>query len=118
MRRDFLKLCTLIGLGFACLGGLALLARAADADDKAALEVGRKVLAVQRALANPKAPDAIKAITALGHDSRHYVMVRGWLVQELAGVKSIAEAQRGKAPAELAGRIAFLQKAVRAIDLE
>lgn len=33
MRRDFLKCCTLAGLGFACPGGLASLARAATKDD-------------------------------------------------------------------------------------
>jgi hypothetical protein len=33
MRRDFLKLCSLAGLGFACPGGLASLARAAAKED-------------------------------------------------------------------------------------
>ena len=89
-----------------------------SASDQTAHDLGRKVFAVQQALKNPKAPGAMKAITDLGHDSRYYVMVRGWLVQELAGAESIRDANREKAPAELRERIDFLHKAIRAIDLE
>ena len=80
--------------------------------------IGRKVLAIQHALKNPSAPDSMKAVTELGHDSRYYVIVRGWLSQELAGCQSINDAHRGQVPKELTERIAFLRKAIRAIDLE
>lgn len=131
MRREFLKICLLAGLAFARPGGWTSPLRAAEDEgakpisappslkvDKAAQELGRKVLAIQRALQNPKAPGAIKAVTELGHDSRYYVMVRGWLTQELAGAQSIRDANRGQVPRELTERIAFLHQAIRAIDLE
>lgn len=131
MRHDLLKLCALLGLGYACAIGMTSFLQAAESedakptkagplngDDLAALELGRKVLAIQRALKNPSAPDAMKAVTDLGHDSRYYVIVRGWLSQELAGCQSILDAHRGQAPKEMTERVAFLRKAIRAIDLE
>jgi hypothetical protein len=106
-------------------------ARAADGDaakapavdeasgkEQSERDLGIKVLAVQKAIRNPKAPGAMDAITALGRDSRYYVMVRGWLVQELAGAESIRDANRKEIAAELRERIDFLHKAIRAIDLE
>lgn len=86
--------------------------------DAEALALGRQILAVQRALGDPDKPESLKAVTALGTDSRHYVMVRGWLVQLLAGDESIAEAAGGKPAEAVAARIRFLRKAIRAIDLE
>lgn len=89
-----------------------------DPADREALELGRRVLAVQAALADPEAPDALAAISALGLDSRHYTMVRGWLMQQLLGDLSIAEANPGDIPPRIEQRIEFLQRAIRAIDLE
>lgn len=86
--------------------------------DAEALALGRQILAVQRALGDPDKPESLKAVMALGTDSRHYVMVRGWLVQLLAGDESIAEAAGGKPAEAVAARIRFLRKAIRAIDLE
>ncbi len=86
-----------------------------SSEDAEALALGRQILAVQRALGDP---ESLKAVTALGTDSRHYVMVRGWLVQLLAGDESIAEAAGGKPAEAVAARIRFLRKAIRAIDLE
>ena len=83
-----------------------------------ALELGRKVLAVRQAIANPQTPGAMEAVTALGLDSRHYVMVRGWLTQQLAGDQSILDASKENTPKAVKDRIAFLHKAIRAIDLE
>jgi len=91
---------------------------ALDAADREALALGRKVLAVQTALADPEAPDALAAISALGLDSRHYTMVRGWLMQQLLGDLSIAEANPQAIPPKIERRIEFLQRAIRAIDLE
>ena len=45
-------------------------------------------------------------------------MVRGWLAMQLRGDKSIAQALNGDVSPQIAARIAFLQKAIRAIDLE
>lgn len=86
--------------------------------DAEALELGHRVLAVQDALRNPGAPGSMDAVLALGHDSRHYVMVRGWLVQRLQGARSILEAGRDTPRPDLDKQIAFLEKAIRAIDLE
>ncbi len=121
MRRDFLHLCIAAGAGFVTWAASTLPARAADdagGRDQSARDLGIKVLAVQKALRHPKAPGAMDAITALGRDSRYYVMVRGWLVQELAGAESIRDANREVIAAELRERIDFLHKAIRAIDLE
>ena len=80
--------------------------------------LGQKVLAVQHAIANPDLPDSMPAILALGHDSRYYVLVRGWLVEKLRGDQSIATAMGYEMPPELEKRIQFLEKVIRAIDLE
>lgn len=87
-------------------------------EDRTALELGRKVLAVREAIQNPKSPNAIKAVTDLGHDQRHYVMVRGWLSYQLQGDTSILKAAKERTRDEVKDRIGFLKKAIRAIDLE
>jgi hypothetical protein len=83
-----------------------------------ATQLGQQVLALRAALHNPDAPDAMRAVTSLGLDSRHYVMVWGWLSQQLQGDRSIADAASGKVSPELERRIDFLERAIRAIDLE
>jgi len=88
------------------------------AEAREAMELGRKVIAVRQAIANPQTPGAMEAVTALGHDSRYYVMVRGWLTQQLAGDQSILDASGENTPKAVKDRIAFLHKAIRAIDLE
>lgn len=86
--------------------------------DEEALWLGYKVLAIQASIQNPNAPHAMEAITELGTDSRYYVMVRGWLSQQLQGDTSILEASKDGGRAEIRERVAFLKKAIRAIDLE
>jgi len=88
------------------------------AEAREALELGRKVLAVRQAIANPQTPGAMESVTALGLDSRYYAMVRGWLTQQLAGDQSILDASGENTPKAVKDRIAFLHKAIRAIDLE
>ena len=89
-----------------------------ETDDQAALELGRRVQAVREAIQHPEAPDALQAITDLGHDQRYYVMVRGWLLYQRQGDMSIADASRGQTPGHIRTRIRFLDRAIRAIDLE
>jgi len=89
-----------------------------EIDDPAALELGRRVEAVRKAIQHPEAPDALQAITDLGHDQGYYVMVRGWLAYQRQADKSIVEASRGQAPEHIRTRIRFLDQAIRAIDLE
>jgi hypothetical protein len=87
-------------------------------EDQEALELGRKVLAVQRALEHPQEAGSLDAVKALGLDSRYYVMVRGWLSEKLRGDQSIRDTSKEKTPQKIKDRIAFLEKAIRAIDLE
>ena len=87
-------------------------------EDETARELGRKVIAIQRALENPQAPGSLEAVTALGHDSRYYVMVRGWLSQVLSADSSIRDASKEGTPQKIKERISFVEKAIRAIDLE
>ena len=86
--------------------------------DEHALWLGHRVLAVAAAIRNPDAPDGIEAVLELGLDSRYYVMVRGWLVAQLRGDMSIVRARNGDVSPQIAARIAFLEKAIRDIDLE
>jgi len=83
-----------------------------------ALRLGRKVLAVRAAIRNPRDPTAMEAIMDLGTDSRYYVMVRGWLMMQLQGDMSILDANQGEVRPEIRARVEFLNKAIRAIDLE
>ncbi len=89
-----------------------------SAEDRAPLELGRKVLAVEQALQDPRRPDAMKVVTDLGLDQRYYVMVRGWLSYQLQADMSILDANRERTPSQVKNRIEFVQKAIRAIDLE
>lgn len=86
--------------------------------DEEALWLGHKVLAIKASIQDPNAPHAMRAIMELGTDSRYYVMVRGWLSQQLQGDTSILDASKNKVRPEIRERIEFLQKAIRAIDLE
>lgn len=87
-------------------------------EDQAAMQLGRRVAAVRKAIQYPDAPRSLEAITDLGHDQRYYVMVRGWLAFQLQGDMSIVEASRGQVPEHVSARIRFLNRAIRAIDLE
>lgn len=92
---------------------------AATATDPEALRIGRGVLGIQAAIDDPAAPGSLAAVRELGLDSRYYTLVRGWLGQELAGLRSIADARQPESlPDDLQLRIAFLREAIRAIDLE
>ena len=86
--------------------------------DKEALALGRKVLAVQDALDAPSQAGSLKAVTDLGHDQRHYAMVRGWLGYLLQADESILQASQGNVTEAKRERIEFLKRSIRAIDLE
>ena len=86
--------------------------------DEHALWLGHRVLAVAAAIRNPDAPGALEAVVELGLDSRYYVMVRGWLAMQLRGDMSMLHARNGDVRPQIAARVAFLRKAIRAIDLE
>jgi hypothetical protein len=81
-----------------------------------AMELGYKVAAARAAILDPAAPGAMQAITSLGHDQRYYVMVRGWLMYQLQGDRSLLEANPGLPAVQV--RVDFLERAIRLIDLE
>ncbi|MCL1048603.1 hypothetical protein L2755_02995 [Shewanella abyssi] len=82
-------------------------------------EIGVMVKAIDKAIATPQA-DSLELIYQYGTDSRYYLMIRGWLVQELAGVNSQLEAykQQDERRRVLEQQVSFLQQAIRRIDLE
>lgn len=86
--------------------------------DEHALWLGKRILAIAEAIDSPETPGAMEVVLALGSDSRYYVMVRGWLAMQLAGDLSIMESHQGDVSPQITARIAFLRKAIRAIDLE
>jgi len=91
---------------------------ASDVSVAEAERLGQGILDIQYALDNPDAPDALNAVTRLGHDSRYYVLVRGWLVQELQGLQSISASGAAEIRANQRAKLDFVQQAIRAIDLE
>ncbi|AQU83528.1 MULTISPECIES: hypothetical protein [unclassified Halomonas] len=90
--------------------------------DQYALEVGRKVISIQAALEHPEQLASVKAVKALGLDSRHYAMVRGWLLQELQPAESWKETSTYNTSQDYKDitdqRITALRSMIRAIDLE
>ena len=84
--------------------------------DVEAMALGYKVAAVKVAIQEPAVPGAMQAITSLGHDQRYYVMVRGWLTYQLQGDMSLLEANPDQPVVQT--RVDFVQRAIRAIDLE
>lgn len=86
--------------------------------DGEALQLGRQVQAAGAAILDPESAGAMQAITDLGTDSRYYAMVRGWLLEQIKGDRSIVAAAGPGGHPHLETRISFLEKAVRAIDLE
>lgn len=91
-------------------------------EDRHALEVGRKVMRIKSAFQTPERQAAIDAVRELGLDSRHYVMVRGWILQHISMTESYkgttAYMESGQRKNEIDGRIAALRRMLRAIDLE
>ncbi|WP_428617375.1 hypothetical protein, partial [Shewanella sp.] len=63
-------------------------------------ELGVMVQALQQAIATPSA-EHLEVIARYGTDSRYYVMIRGWLVQQLSGLESQLAAHGDQAPEAL-----------------
>ncbi len=82
-------------------------------------QIGVMVQAIDAVLKNPDLPDALETVVTYGTDSRYYVMIRGWLIQELRGVESQLSANRNVPINEKhQKKAAFLKQAIRRIDLE
>ncbi len=100
----------------------SLLAAKAVADEPIHSEeytIGVMVKALDDAIQHPS-DQSLSTITNYGTDSRYYVMIRGWLVQERQGAKSQLSAYRkdDNHRAKLQQKVDFLQQAIRRIDLE
>lgn len=81
--------------------------------------IGSMVQAIDTAIAAPGDPDSLATVTRYGTDTRYYVMIRGWLVQELRGVESQLEASRDpQLTVKFQQKADFLRAAIRRIDLE
>ncbi|MGS0680342.1 hypothetical protein ACVBIL_04170 [Shewanella sp. 125m-7] len=81
--------------------------------------IGVMVKSLDSAIKSPS-PESLALINQYGTDSRYYVMIRGWLVQELQGVNSQLSAYRkdDALKAKLQQKADFLTQAIRRIDLE
>ncbi len=110
----------ILTLSFLCTGLLAgSLTAEENARDSEEYRIGVMVKAVAEAIKAPEKPASLETIAKYGTLTAHYVMIRGWLVQELKGVESQLEASRDpkkKHPFEI--KASFLRKAIRRIDLE
>ncbi|AQS40344.1 hypothetical protein Sps_05275 [Shewanella psychrophila] len=86
-------------------------------------QIGVMVEAISTALTKPEDPESLTTISQYGTDSRYYVMIRGWLIQELAGVQSQLDATKAhdsnsENKQKFIDKVTFLQLAIRRIDLE
>ena len=93
-------------------------ATAGQSCDGEVYELGSQIQAIYAAISSPESPAAMETITRLGTDSRYYTMVRGWLAMQLAGDRSILDSTGIEQNPAIAARVTFLEKAIRAIDLE
>ena len=75
--------------------------------------------AIAAALKAPGKPESLETIARYGTITAHYVMIRGWRVQELKGAESqLSAAKDGALRKKHEVRVVFLKKAIRRIDLE
>jgi len=82
-------------------------------------QIGVMVKEITAALKTPENPESFEIIVKYGMDSRYYVMIRGWLTQELRGVSSqLGGSGVSAAKLKLQQKAAFLKKVIRRIDLE
>jgi hypothetical protein len=82
------------------------------------LHAGKMVAEVGLSIDSVERPGALDSIVRYGTDTRYYTLVRGWLVQELAGVNSQLQVEQSEKKIALQKRKSFLERAIRRIDLE
>ncbi|QYK01859.1 hypothetical protein [Shewanella psychrotolerans] len=100
---------------------LAIVSTAASAVDDETLstqqQIGFMVQSLADAIDSPS-PKSVEIIAHYGTNSRYYVMIRGWLVQELTGIESQLAAQGDNADPVLVNKAKHLKISLRRIDLE
>lgn len=117
---DMVLVSKVLLIGLLCVSMASPLSAAETIDPLKASEeyqLGVMVKAITISIATPQDPVSFEKITRYGMDSRYYVMIRGWLVQELRGVESQI-GSIGIASPELIEKGTFLRKTIRRIDLE
>ena len=97
----------------------ALVTQAAESREQEAIRIGTMVQEIQQAHKKPDEKASLETIVKYGTDTRHYVMIRGWLHELLKGTQSQLEATRDpKLQKKFQQRESFLKQAIRRIDLE
>ncbi|WP_299805590.1 hypothetical protein [uncultured Shewanella sp.] len=104
---------------------LTLPAMATEPTPSDEYRIGVMVKSLDNAIKHPSNA-SLATISEYGTDSRYYVMIRGWLVQELQGAESQLGAYRSdnldkiqaEQKAKLLQKVDFLKLAIRRIDLE
>lgn len=82
-------------------------------------QIGRMVKEISNSIYNYHDPNSLDTIVKYGTDSRYYVMIRGWLVQEKKGIESQAHSIKLDAKKEAFERkLKVLNQFIRRIDLE
>lgn len=82
-------------------------------------KIGTMVKAISAALHAPERPASLETIAKYGTDSRYYVMIRGWLIQERQGTQSQLESTRPRGKKEeFQQKVDFLNRCIRRIHLE
>ncbi len=83
------------------------------------VHAGKMVSEVSLSLSDIEREGALDSIAEYGTDTRYYVLIRGWLKQELEGVESLlAVVKDEERKNTLIKKQTFLNRAIRRIDLE
>ncbi|MEP4077027.1 hypothetical protein [Haloferula sp.] len=81
--------------------------------------IGAMVIAIDAAIKEPTEKKSLETIVGYGTDSRHYVMIRGWMKELLNGSESQLSATKDAALKQKhQTKVDFLKKVIRRIDLE
>lgn len=82
-------------------------------------QIGVMVKDIQAALMVPYDKQSLQTIAHYGTDSRYYMMIRGWLFQELISAESqLYATKKASEKVRFQKRSNFLKKAIRSVDLE
>ncbi len=80
---------------------------------------GKMVSEVSQSISDIEREGALDSIAEYGTDTRYYILIRGWLKQELEGVESLLSVARDEEKKiALLKKKSFLERAIRRIDLE
>ena len=99
---------------------MSLSAYAAEANNASEEQrIGAMVIAIDAALKKPADAKSFETMVEFGHDSRHYVMIRGWMAELLKGGESqLAATGDPTLKNKHQQKVDFLKKVIRRIDLE